>query len=120
MLLPMLEEDKALHVVIEIIGERTHNKVEEYNSCHVTCDLKPCFEPRQPMGPHENQQDQETKRFEKKERIPEYVRLGVNELPLDDTTDCEVDGMPCTDQQIRPPPNPRYVVQPLQHGKYVY
>src|SRR5688572_1516117 len=97
-LLPVLEVHQPLHVIVEIVRERTHDKVKLYKACEVASDLNPSLEAGKPVCPKENQENKNAKRLEKEKGVPEYVRFRVNELPLNDATDGEVKCVPGTDQ----------------------
>ena len=94
MLLPMVEINKAVHVVGKKIIERSHSEKEKEQPNDVPNNLNYWFEIHQPMRPQKNQNDKKAKCFKKKHRIPQNVVGRVNKLPFDDRTRCEIDKIP--------------------------
>jgi hypothetical protein len=110
----MFKIHQAVHVIGKIVGQRSHDEKEEKQSENMACDLDNGLEVCQQMRPQKNQDDENAERLKEKETIPEDIGRRVHKFPFKKGAHGEIDRIPKTNEHVRPFPDLRYVVNPLQ------
>ena len=110
----MFEVHQTIHIVGEIVWKCAHHEKEQYQTQDVAGYLYNRSEERQQMGPQENKDDENAKRFKQKKAVPQNVRSGINKFPFKKGADGKIKGIPHTNEEVGSSPDFWYVVKPFQ------